>query len=632
MTKQKTTKRALLLSALSLLLCVSMLIGSTFAWFTDSVSTGNTVIQSGTLDIVLEYSEDDGATWKDAEGKTLNFLAADGRDEILWEPGCTYELPLLRVRNNGNLALKYKIVINGIDGDAKLLEAIDFTANGTAVNVFTGHLDTTNAVSETVLLVGHMKEEAGNEYQGLEADGISVTVFATQQTYESDSEDNLYDEDAEFPVVASGTKTPTQPLTLASPLDDGYAVEVTVPAAAVDGSYALVIPPESIQAAADAITFSMHLELNGKKVEPPPGVEYVGSISLPHPFVTVSAVYHNGEKIAFDHSVGESVVTFRVSDFSPFAVEFVDHTDPSFPVSFAEENGEYRIFKGVFVDFDPAQLDPTLDDADSQYIAVEYAQGGAMRYMICERASTIIVGDADDEGGTYYTENKNYTVKLINDNTLHTSAVEPLNAMEGGTLLIFPGTYEEQRRLEPTSSMTIIGLGDKEDIKLIKTTTTSTSSSHQHLINCNGNANRADYIRVTIRNLSLDSSVGNGSGFIKKDNGAVQVIRKAQVKCYDLVIRDSGFPFYVNATNAAYDGALYSAYMYVENTVVSGNSILTYSGNKTESAANLAYFTHYGLTYANGSKEYTDNKVLSGRDGICYVANEKMAAEDWLWD
>ena len=75
MTKQKTTKRALLLSALSLLLCVSMLIGSTFAWFTDSVTTGSAVIQAGTLDIVLEYWN--GTQWEDAEGKLYEVAEVD---------------------------------------------------------------------------------------------------------------------------------------------------------------------------------------------------------------------------------------------------------------------------------------------------------------------------------------------------------------------------------------------------------------------------------------------------------------------------------------------------------------------------------------------------------------------------
>ena len=53
MTKTKSTKRALLMSALALLMCVSMLIGSTFAWFTDSVTSAGNKIQAGTLQVDL---------------------------------------------------------------------------------------------------------------------------------------------------------------------------------------------------------------------------------------------------------------------------------------------------------------------------------------------------------------------------------------------------------------------------------------------------------------------------------------------------------------------------------------------------------------------------------------------------
>ncbi len=195
MTKQKTTKRALLMSGLALLMCVSMFVGSTFAWFTDSVKTGVNTIQAGTLDIVLEYEVADGV-WENAEGKTLNFKKAANApagEAILWEPGCTYELPAIRVRNNGNLALKYNMVINGIDGDAKLLEAIEFTANGGAVTNFSGELLAKNDDSGEIVIKGHMKEEAGNEYQGLKIEGIGITVFATQFTYEKDSYDENYD-------------------------------------------------------------------------------------------------------------------------------------------------------------------------------------------------------------------------------------------------------------------------------------------------------------------------------------------------------------------------------------------------------------------------------------------------------
>ncbi len=115
--KKSTTKRSLLVSLLALIMCVTMLVGTTFAWFTDSASTSVSRIEAGKLNVALQMLGNDGK-WVSAEGKTLQFLVegkipAEGT-QILWEPGCTYELPKLRIVNEGNLALKYKVVISGI--------------------------------------------------------------------------------------------------------------------------------------------------------------------------------------------------------------------------------------------------------------------------------------------------------------------------------------------------------------------------------------------------------------------------------------------------------------------------------------------------------------------------------------
>ena len=201
----KSTKRALLTSTLAILMCVAMLIGTTFAWFTDSTSTAVNKIQAGTLDVALEMSTD-GTNWETAEGKTLTFKTADNRaaDKILWEPGCTYELPKLRVVNNGNLALKYKVQITGIQGSAKLNEVIDWTIDGITVgNTFTSLAVGAN---KEFTIKGHMQETAGNEYQGLTIDGIGITVYATQATVENDSFGNMYDENAPF-IYPAGVTT-----------------------------------------------------------------------------------------------------------------------------------------------------------------------------------------------------------------------------------------------------------------------------------------------------------------------------------------------------------------------------------------------------------------------------------------
>ncbi len=193
---KKNTKRSLGLSLLCLLLCASMLIGSTFAWFTDNASTAVNTIQAGTLKLKLEMSKDGGKTWEDAEGKTLDFLKAANApagEQILWEPGVTYELPQLRITNDGDLHLKYKVVINGINGSAKLNEVIDWTYNGFDV---TTEAALAPKASQVITIKGHMQEAAGNDYQGETITGIGITVMATQNTVENDSYDNTYDENA----------------------------------------------------------------------------------------------------------------------------------------------------------------------------------------------------------------------------------------------------------------------------------------------------------------------------------------------------------------------------------------------------------------------------------------------------
>ena len=196
MTNRKSTKRALLGSVMAMVLCLAMLVGATFAWFTDTASTGVNKIQAGKLDVALEMKDASG-NWVSAEGKTLDFVkAADAKGEaILWEPGCTYTLPELRVVNNGNLALKYMIKITGIKGDAKLNEVIDWTINDADINLTEMQLKA-GEEGAAFTIKGHMQESAGNEYMDLTISGISITVYATQDTVESDSFNNQYDADA----------------------------------------------------------------------------------------------------------------------------------------------------------------------------------------------------------------------------------------------------------------------------------------------------------------------------------------------------------------------------------------------------------------------------------------------------
>ena len=219
---QKATKRALLTSAMALVMCVVMLVGTTFAWFTDTASTAVNKIQAGNLDIQLvdkEGVELDSAT-------ALKWKTVD-TGEVLWEPNCKYDLEGFQIKNAGNLAVKYKVVLKATDitktADGKsLLDVIDWTiklgnAEGTVVasdavknglvngvEILVDKVLAPKELSGVISVTGHMDANAGNDYQGLKIGGFGITVLATQASYEKDSIDETYDAQAEYPTLTTG--------------------------------------------------------------------------------------------------------------------------------------------------------------------------------------------------------------------------------------------------------------------------------------------------------------------------------------------------------------------------------------------------------------------------------------------
>ena len=245
MNNQKATKRALLTSVMALVMCVVMLVGTTFAWFTDTASTAVNKIQAGNLDVELEYSKD-FSEWTKVTDTTKVF-----EESTLWEPGRT-EVVYLRVKNAGNLALKYTLgiyklydnsgknvlgnkynlsdyvklgavetdakyenraaAINAVDAEAKTLKSLGDTG-------FIGtKLEATD--TKTYAMVLYMPTEVGNEANPKNADpyyaakvSFGIRVSATQAVSESDSFGNTYDEKAPAVLAAESASYGTHEIT-----------------------------------------------------------------------------------------------------------------------------------------------------------------------------------------------------------------------------------------------------------------------------------------------------------------------------------------------------------------------------------------------------------------------------------
>ncbi len=360
MTNTKTTKRALLASVLSIVLCFAMLIGSTFAWFTDTVTTGVNKITAGNLDVGLKYSKDFN-TWNNAEAATEIF-----KKDALWEPGYT-EVVYFEVENKGSLAFNYRVgtnLVNNVIGKTQDDKDIDLTkyikfgivkvdkafANRDAAlaavkdsaidfaNLFVAEDSlTTKGATQKFAMVVFMPTTVNNEanHNGKDIPSIEfgVQVIATQKAEEQDSYGKDYDADATYPQFAFAKYEAAKELVL-----KGEGFEAIIPANA------------GLETSDDHQDVAANTELVMKidEADSAPNIEIeTGDIVLPYTIsletkdgeavestdksITVKLeigagrgnveLYHKTEKVnnaTYDSTTG--ILTFTTNDFSPFTV------------------------------------------------------------------------------------------------------------------------------------------------------------------------------------------------------------------------------------------------------------------------------------------------------------------------
>ena len=254
----KTTRKALLLSTLSLVLCFAMLLGTTFAWFTDSVTSSGNIITAGNLDVAMYYADGteavpDDSGWTDASTGAIF-------DYDNWEPGYV-DVKHIQIANEGTLALKYQVAIVATGEVSALADVIDVyyadpaaqveyrtdlsDANkiGTLAEVLAGMATTAYGElpagkNHTITLAMKMQEEAGNEYQGLSiGSSFRVVLNATQLAAEEDSFDETYDENAKLPEVVVDNAAD-----LKAALANGGVIALAADINGVDANTAITVP------------------------------------------------------------------------------------------------------------------------------------------------------------------------------------------------------------------------------------------------------------------------------------------------------------------------------------------------------------------------------------------------------
>ena len=491
MTSSKSTKRALISSVLAMLLCAAMLIGTTFAWFTDTASSAVNKIQAGNLDVELQMKDNDGK-WVTAEGKTLSFLV-NGKipaeeTQILWEPGCTYTLPELRVVNNGNLALKYKVVVSGFQGSAKLNNVIDWTMKLDGADFIMGSEHSLAAKNNDTVdfdiftISGTMDKNAGNEYQNESIDGISINVYATQDTVENDSFDNQYDKDADgtpqfdtwYDNVATTVTVAADGDTVVKDREIEPTIQATIPAGSTTESKLTLIKSKAetpsnitVVTGTKALTAEVKLiDQDGNKVNAKNGKFFTVSMTIGKN-LNVVGFYHNemaltkvadvnsltaNDRYCYDGTTG--YVTFTTDDFSPFTAIVSDsafnggngtEANPYLIANAEQAMQIEKLKKGAYLKLVNDITVPDeiymsgkkfVFDLNGHTVKLEYAEGvkpnnGSVLYIGGKRGSLTINDSSEAQTGAVIGSDKTYSNKV-------TSAVRAGNF---GKLIINGGHF-----------------------------------------------------------------------------------------------------------------------------------------------------------------------------------------------
>ena len=354
MTKRTNKKRAFILSFVALMIFCSMLVGTTYAWFTDSVTSANNKIVSGNLDIEMYLWSDATTPVPITDNPDPIFgagsIAQNNAAETLWEPGKT-QVVYLSLKNNGSLALKYRVSIDvRNDTTPHLSDVMEYAITPDAtfgqVTEWAGGVEVVEGINvateDSVPLAAgqehffalsvHMDENAGNEYM-LGQITFDINVIAGQLASEMDSFGSDYDDLALYPdgsyrvgaMAETVEAAEGSTVTIKNASNTFIATARTGANGKVSATLTEATSSPNVFAIAEANGLglaSYDIKVTGQTE----GSDVEVSLYLGEGFTGVT-VYHKGRAMGINEYSYDPItgyVSFTTSDFSVFEVTYGD--------------------------------------------------------------------------------------------------------------------------------------------------------------------------------------------------------------------------------------------------------------------------------------------------------------------
>ena len=669
MTNKRTTKQALVASAILLCMSFTMLLGTTFAWFTDSATSAGNKIVAGTLDVqLLMYNGTEYVNIGDSKAPIFGegSLAQNNNAETLWEPGKT-QVAYLAIKNNGNLDLKYQVAINVRDDEDdkdlyKVLkyDIIEGKENGVGVTEWSyadaktvdvgNNIDTDDVFLKAhtdhyFALAVHMDEEAGNEYQGGYVN-FDIKVLATQVASEKDSFDNQYDNGAGYyPNSSAPEEVPddtTETLVLISDKD----AKVTIPAAIVSGSEQVSLNHTDVVADGANGTVTIEgmelLDQDGNVIDlsantTPFDVLLPAQNAIPAGESVL--VYHDGEYVGIGKVNADGTISYKATHFCEILVKSAEgalvivdgkaYDSVTDAIANAEDGATIEMISGTNTTDEPITESIVVDKE------ITLVPNGM--YLVSEAPATFTVA----EGGKLTVAEGSFTIK----NTASNGACV---LVDGGEIVMAGGSFDGHTAVRTTegksstvtlaagwSNRVTVGFDLKGDDTLNVTGGTLISSQESIIANGKFTLNMSGGTlsgKPARQNQYNPSVVCNGEALINMTGGKIETTANQSIAVCaknDSVINLSGDAV-ISGTNAGIRFGDFSGRNPGDNNVlnISGNAKVTANGAGNNWKIGFAIQANATNTIINVSGNAVINGssygILAGQDGCAVTVSDNV--------